>query len=194
MYNNMASELLQAYAGLEPDGEHGVDTGQRFLSMLNELTCCKKTGNVDQDLKHIRNCIKWKTFDTDQQDMIVVQDIAFTSLCNHHVVPFMGVAHIGYVPRKTIAGLSKFARVVRHFARQLQVQERLTAQIADYLEEQLEPRGVAVLVKAEHLCMAIRGVHAPGTFTTTSTMRGVFGDHDRTAKIEFMEIIRGSLK
>jgi GTP cyclohydrolase I len=123
--------------------------------------------------------------------MVVVRNITFTSLCNHHVVPFMGVAHIAYVPKNAVAGLSKFARVVRHFGRQLQVQERLTAEIADFLEGTLSPRGVGVVVEAEHLCMTIRGVHSPGTLTTTSAMRGVFSDHDRTAKAEFLNLIRG---
>jgi len=190
-----AAELLQTYAGLDPHDEHGSDTPQRFLAMLDELTRCKSTGNHEENRKHIQNCIKWKLFPTNKDDMIVVQNIPFVSLCNHHLVPFIGAAHVGYVPNKKIAGLSKFARVVTHFARRLQVQENLTNDIADFLEKHLEkPKGVAVLLQAEHLCMTIRGVQSPGTKTTTSSMRGVFGLHDRTAKAEFMQIIGGQLK
>jgi GTP cyclohydrolase I len=184
-YESLAGQLLVRFAGLE-GGEHGNDTPMRFLKMLDELTACK-----DSSQEHVDNCIKWKMFPAEGDEMVVVRNITFTSLCNHHVVPFMGVAHIAYVPKNAVAGLSKFARVVRHFGRQLQVQERLTAEIADFLEGTLSPRGVGVVVEAEHLCMTIRGVHSPGTLTTTSAMRGVFSDHDRTAKAEFLNLIRG---
>jgi len=184
------TEVLQTFAGLNPENAHGKDTAQRFVQMLDELTCCKPNGNYETNKRHIQNCIKWKLFDADKQDMIVIQNMPFVSLCNHHLVPFIGHAHIGYVPEKKIAGLSKFARVVKHFARQLQVQEGLTNEIADYLEEHLEtPKGVAVVIRAEHMCMTIRGVHALGTLTTTSAMRGVFADHKRTAKAEFMQLL-----
>lgn len=177
--------LLAAHAGLIDDG-HGEDTPRRFLVMLSELTSHR---HCDGD------CLKWKVFINDGMDeMIVVQDIPFVSVCNHHVIPFMGFAHVAYVPDKKIAGLSKFARVVDHFARALQVQERLTAQVADFLEERLEPRGVGVILRAEHLCMTIRGVQKPGALTTTAAMRGVFADHDRTAKAEFMKYLNGGHK
>lgn len=190
-----AAELLRTFAGLDTESEHGNETATRFLQMLNELTKCKSSGNKEEDKQHIQNCIKWKTFDTTKQDMIIIDGITFVSLCNHHLIPFMGEVHIGYVPNKHIIGLSKAARVVQHFARQLQIQEQMTDQIADYLEKHLtKPKGVAVLVRAEHMCMTIRGAQSPGVKTTTSTMRGVFGEHERTAKAEFMQIISGRLR
>jgi len=179
-------QILATWAGIGED-DHGADTPARLLKMLDELTQCREA-----DEEHITECIKWKGFDADgMRDMIVVEGIPFTSMCNHHLVPFLGIAHVAYIPEAQMAGLSKFARTVRHFSRQAQVQERLTKQIADFLEEQLKPQGVAVLLKAEHMCMTIRGVQAQGTKTTTSTMRGHFADHTRTAKAEFMQIIAG---
>jgi GTP cyclohydrolase I len=178
-----AEQILTTFAGLNND-EHGSETPRRFLNMLDELTACKDHEASD--------CTKWKDFPSDGYDeMIVIEKIPFVSVCNHHVIPFMGYAHVGYVPGDTMAGLSKFARTVQHFARQLQVQERLTKQVADCLEGKLSPRGVVVVLKAEHLCMTIRGVQAPGAITTTSAVRGVFADHDRTAKAEFMSFING---
>jgi GTP cyclohydrolase I len=176
MYERTTKATLIAYTGLADD-DHGADTPTRFLNMLDELTECK---HCDQ------SCIKWKDFPATSQDMVVVQDIPFSSVCNHHVVPFVGYATIGYVPAGSVAGLSKFARTVRHFARQLQVQEDLTLNISDYLEEKLEPLGLAIVMRAEHLCMTIRGAQSPGTYTTTARMTGIFNDHTRTAKAEFM--------
>lgn len=181
--------VLEGCAGLRSD-EHGENTPMRFIEMLQELTACAPTGDEHRDSLHNKGCIKWKDFaSAGMQDMITIRKIPFSSLCNHHVVPFTGFAHIAYVPQDKMAGLSKFARVVQHFARQLQVQERLTAQIADYLEAMLSPKGVGVIMSAEHMCMTIRGVQAPGTFTTTSVMRGVFSKHDRTAKAEFLSMV-----
>lgn len=191
-YINDVRKMLSMHTGLD-EGEHSRETPERFLSMLSELTRCRPQSPED-DVVHEKHCIKWKTFPANSDEMIVVKNIPFVSLCNHHLVPFQGVAHVGYVPRSEIAGLSKFARVVKHFARQLQIQERLTAQIADYIFNGLDPRGVAVLLEAEHMCMTIRGVQAPGTLTTTSAMRGVFGQHERTAKMEFLQIIKGDIR
>lgn len=174
---NAAKFLLEHTVGLKDD-DHGADTPARFVAMLEELTSPRS--------------INFKTFDAKGADqMIIVRKIPFVSLCNHHVVPFIGLADIGYIPKDKIAGLSKFARVVQELARSLQVQERLTEEIADYLEQQLEPRGVAVVLEAEHLCMTIRGVQVPGTKTYTAVMRGFFNDHTRTAKAEFLERING---
>ena len=125
--------------------------------------------------------------------MVIVNDIEFVSVCNHHVVPFIGKAHIGYVPDKTIAGLSKFPRVVHHFARRLQVQERMTKDITEFLEDRLEPKGVMVVLQAQHLCMAIRGVRSMNAYTTTSKVTGVFADHTRTAKAEFLQFLKGGM-
>lgn len=181
--------ILELTCSLEQD-EHGKDTPKRFLEALQELTQC---GGLEDDEDHELLCMKWKTFIAESQDMIVIRDIPFVSLCNHHLALFKGTAHIGYVPEKQMAGLSKFGRVVKHFARQLQVQERLTANIADYLDKKLEAKGVAVVMSAEHTCMTIRGTRAHGASTITSSMRGVFAEHTRTAKSEFMQLIAGSL-
>jgi GTP cyclohydrolase I len=187
-----ASAILTDYAGLQGD-QHGQGTPKRFLGMLDELTKCKpaslRTGFASDDVSHMDTCIKWKAFDAVSDEMIIVEQIPFVSVCNHHVLPFSGYAHIAYVPSQYMAGLSKFARVVRHFACQLQVQERLTADVSDYLEEKLQPLGLGVVMRAEHMCMTIRGVQSPGTLTTTSAMRGYFAEHDRTAKAEFLQMI-----
>lgn len=177
-----AEGILQIHAGLDMTSDHGRDTPRRFIGMLDELTKCKDcTGD----------CMKWKSFsENDIDQMIVISKIPFSSVCNHHVVPFVGFAWIGYVPSDTVAGLSKFARVVHHFAHRLQVQENLTRDIADYLEDKLTPKGVMVVMEAEHLCMTIRGVQTPGTTTRTVVTRGVFADHTRTAKMEFLEGIK----
>lgn len=168
--------LLEQTTGLKDD-KHGTKTPQRFIAMLRELT------TPDE--------FEFTTFDNEDgvDEIVTVENIPFVSLCNHHVVPFVGVAHIGYIPDRKLVGLSKFARVVRHYAKALQVQERLTQQVANFLMEQLDPLGVAVVLEAEHMCMTIRGVQTPGTRTTTSAMMGVFSDHERTAKMEFMRLI-----
>lgn len=113
-------------------------------------------------------------------ELVLVRDITFHSLCMHHLLPFHGLAHVAYLPGERIVGLSKLARVVEAFTRDLQVQERLTLQIADWLEEELEPRGVGVVLSAEHTCMTIRGVRKPGAQTVTSALRGMLRDDPRT--------------
>jgi GTP cyclohydrolase I len=174
---DLSEEILQIHAGLNVTSPHGKDTPKRFVTMLEELTQCRDCSG---------DCMKWKTFKEDVDQMIVVNRIPFSSVCNHHVVPFVGFAWIGYVPDGMVAGLSKFARVTHHFARKLQVQENLTKEIATFLEEQLAPKGVMVVLEAEHLCMTIRGTQTPGTITRTVETRGVFSDHSRTAKNEFL--------
>lgn len=170
-----ARVLLTKTTGLISDA-HGEGTPRRFAAMLAELTTPK--------------VFEFKTFPADgAQDMVVMHNIPFVSVCNHHVIPFVGHAWIGYVPDQKLVGLSKLARAVHYYAKALQVQERLTVQVANFLEDNLEPLGLAVLMEAEHMCMTIRGVQTPGTITTTSTMRGVFADHSRTAKSEFLSII-----
>jgi GTP cyclohydrolase I len=172
-----AKTLLEGACGLQPD-EHGGDTPKRFVAMLKELTTPQP--------------FEFKVFDSkDADQMIIVRNIPFVSVCNHHVIPFVGKADIGYIPGPYHAGLSKFARVVKYYAAGLQVQERLTKQVADFLEAQLAPRGLAVVMESEHMCMTIRGVQAPGTTTYTAEMRGFFNDHDRTAKAEFLDRING---
>ncbi|MGH2913551.1 MAG: GTP cyclohydrolase I FolE [Solirubrobacteraceae bacterium] len=123
-------------------------------------------------------------------ELVVVRDIPFQSLCMHHVLPFFGVAHVGYLPGERILGLSKLARVVELFARDLQVQERLTTQIAGWLERELEPKGVGVVLEAQHLCMSLRGVQKPGARTVTSALHGLVRDDPR-ARDEFLSLTKG---
>ena len=128
--------------------------------------------------------------DGDYDELVLARSIPFSSLCEHHALPFTGVAHVGYIPGERILGLSKLARVVELFARRLQVQERMTVQIADWLQAQLAPRGVGVVLEAEHLCMSLRGVRAAGTRTTTSAVRGLLRD-DARSRQELFALTRG---
>jgi GTP cyclohydrolase I len=131
------------------------------------------------------------TFNEDTDELILVRDIIFSSICEHHLVPFVGVAHIGYIPEGgRITGLSKLARVVEVASKRLQVQERMTAQIADALMNKLRPSGVAVVLEAEHFCMSIRGVRKPGAKTITSALRGIFKENKAT-RAEVMALIQG---
>jgi GTP cyclohydrolase IA len=171
-----AETVLVRAGGLDVETPHGRDTARRFVQMLQELTTPEE--------------YKFTTFPSNQVDeMIVELDIPFVSLCNHHVVPFFGVCHIAYVPGDQVAGLSKFARTVKYFAASLTVQEELTDSITQFLNDKLEPKGVGVIMEAEHLCMTIRGVKSPGTKTRTAKMMGVFADHNRTAKAEFLAAV-----
>lgn len=129
--------------------------------------------------------------DGDYDGLVVVSDIAFSSLCEHHLLPFTGVAHVGYLPGERIMGLSKLPRMVEHRSRRLQVQERLTVEIADWLEGALRPRGVGVVMEARHGCMAVRGVRQPDAVTTTSALRGRLRDDGRTRQ-EFLDLIAGA--
>jgi GTP cyclohydrolase I len=133
-----------------------------------------------------------KVFDADHDEMVLVRDIELYSTCEHHLVPFFGKAHIGYIPNEKgqITGLSKLARLVDTYARRPQVQERMTSQIADALVTNLEPRGVIVVIEAEHLCMSMRGVRKPGARTVTSAVRGVFRSSART-RAEAMSLVHG---
>ena len=161
------------------DNPHLADTPKRFAKMLSSLTTAEP---------FVFTC-----FDNEEDvhDMVVLGPLPFYTLCAHHVIPFYGKAFIGYVPGNTLAGLSKFARAVKHVSKGLWTQEHLTHALADYLSSHLEPLGVAVVMQAEHLCMAMRGVEMPGVITTTSAMRGVFADHNRTAKAEFISFVNG---
>lgn len=158
--------------------DHRANTPKRFLKALFQL--------VDRRSEEF----EFTTFPANgSREMIVLGPIPFYTLCAHHLVPFHGTAYVGYVPGERIAGLSKFARAVKYQAKGFWVQEELTTAIAEMIEEELNPLGTAVVIKAEHLCMAMRGVQQPGVITTTSAMRGVFADHSRTAKAEFMQYL-----
>jgi len=135
---------------------------------------------------------KLTSFPNDERydELVLVRDIPFQSLCMHHLLPFHGVAHVAYLPAERILGLSKLARVVEHFARDLQLQERLTTQVADCLQEQLEPKGVGVVLEAEHLCMSLRGVQKAGARTVTSALHGLVRDDPRTRE-EFLSLTGG---
>ena len=132
------------------------------------------------------------TFEAGHDEMVMVKDIPMASMCEHHLIPWIGKTHVAYIPNEDgrITDLSKIARVVEGFARRPQVQERLTTQVADIIEERLEPRGVLVVIEAEHLCMSMRGVQKPGTTTVTSAVRGLFRDDPRT-RAEAMAFIHG---
>jgi len=170
---------LLAGMGENPDRIGLKDTPRRVVEMYDELI------RLDDDPP------KMTVFPKDQDgvdcdQMVVVSHIPFYSLCEHHLVPFHGVAHIGYIPDKWVVGLSKFARVVKHFAARPQVQERLTVQIADYITERLRPKGVAVFLSAEHMCMSMRGVQVHGTHTSTHAIRPTSESIDKT---EFLRLI-----
>lgn len=173
----LAAELLSRF-GVDASVPHMADTPKRYVQMMKELTTPEK--------------FTFTVFEATSDEMVVLSPIPFYTLCAHHVVPFYGTAHIGYVPGAAIAGLSKFGRLVKNLARGLWVQEELVSAIAGAIEEQLHPKGVAVILRGEHMCMSMRGVQMPGVVTSTQTMRGVFADHTRTAKAEFLEAIRGN--
>ncbi len=128
-------------------------------------------------------------FNVDYNEMVIVRDIDFYSLCEHHLLPFFGKCHVAYIPQGRVVGLSKIPRLVDMFARRLQIQERLTSQIAETLSEKVDPLGVAVVMDATHLCMSMRGVEKQNSFATTSAMLGVFREDART-RMEFLELIR----
>jgi len=175
-----AGQILDIVAKGWRDQGHMRETPLRYAQQIRDLTQ--------------REEFKFTTFEATSDEMIILGPIPFYTLCAHHVIPFYGQAFIGYVPNELIAGLSKFGRLVKWAAKGLWVQEELTSFIAAELQSRLNPRGVAVILEGEHLCMAMRGVEMPGVVTTTSSMRGVFGDHTRTAKAEFMQLIEGKRK
>jgi GTP cyclohydrolase I len=168
--------------GEDPDREGLRGTPTRVRRMYAELTAGYK---VDPD-RLVNNAI----FDVDYSEMVVVKDIPFYSLCEHHLLPFFGQAAVAYIPEGRVIGLSKIPRIVEMYARRLQVQERMTKQIADFLMENLHPRGVGVVVEASHLCAVMRGVRKPGTIMTTSHVLGLFRSADRTRAEFFSHLER----
>ena len=168
------SDLLLAL-GQDPTAEHTRETPRRVAAAYAELLTPRE--------------FTLTTFSNDEgyDELVVARDIPFHSLCQHHMLPFKGVAHVGYLPGARILGLSKLARVVELFARGLQVQERLTKQVADWLQDALEPKGVGVVVEAEHLCMSLRGVQASGSRTVTSALQGTLREDPRS-RAEFFAL------
>ena len=184
-------QLLE-YIGEDTNREGLLETPKRVIKMYEEIF-----GGYKIETKDLLKA----TFEDDagieskeegkpnyQQGMVIVRDIAFYSHCEHHMVPFFGKAHVGYIPNKKVVGLSKIARVVDAYARRLQIQERLTKQVADVLWEVLEPQGVIVVVEAEHLCMKMRGIKNACADTVTSTVRGIF--EEQPTRQEFLQLIR----
>jgi GTP cyclohydrolase IA len=168
--------------GEDPDREGLVGTPSRVRRMYRELTA----GYWVDPERLVNNAI----FDVDYSEMVVVKDIPFYSLCEHHMLPFFGQASVAYIPEGRVIGLSKIPRVVEMYSRRLQVQERMTKQIADFLMERLEPRGVGVVIEASHLCAVMRGVRKPGTIMTTSHVLGLFRTSDRTRAEFFSHLER----
>ena len=168
--------------GEDPGRQGLVKTPLRAAKAMQFLT-----SGYHQDIdKLLNNAV----FDEDYDEMVIVKDIEFYSLCEHHILPFWGRCHVGYIPRKRIIGLSKIPRIVDMFSRRLQVQERLTREIAEALENTLDPQGVAVVMEGQHLCMMARGVEKQAPKMTTNVMRGIFRANDST-RSEFLKCIQG---
>jgi GTP cyclohydrolase I len=167
--------------GEDPDREGLTATPRRVAKSMKFLT-----SGYAEDVDAI---INKALFTVDYSEMVIVKDIDFFSLCEHHLLPFFGKCHVAYIPKHKVIGLSKIPRLVDVFARRLQVQERLTNQIAETIREKIDPLGVAVVMEATHLCMSMRGVEKQRSFCSTSAMLGAFRERDRT-RAEFLELIR----
>jgi GTP cyclohydrolase I len=181
---NTVRDLLRQL-GEDADRDGLRDTPRRVAESLAFLTSGYSTD--------LAATINGALFDVEYSEMVIVKEIDFYSLCEHHMLPFFGKCHVAYLPSKKVIGLSKLPRIVDMFARRLQVQERLTKQIADTIAEVTQPMGVAVVIEATHLCMAMRGVEKQNSVTVTSAMHGVFREDART-RSEFLELIRHRTK
>ncbi len=170
--------------GEDPQREGLRATPERMHRMYFELTAGY---HVDPE-----RLINHAVFEVDYSEMVVVKDVPFYSLCEHHLLPFFGSAHVAYVPNGRVIGLSKIPRIVEMYARRLQVQERLTQQVAEFLMDRLEPRGVGVVLEATHLCAAMRGVRKPGTVMTTASVLGLFRRNDKTRAEFFAHLGRAA--
>jgi GTP cyclohydrolase IA len=179
-----AVRTLIAWAGDDPAREGLLETPRRVTKAYREFFA-----GYEEDPKAILS----KTFKEvgGYDDIVLVKDIPFSSHCEHHMVPFVGKAHIAYLPHDGVVGISKLARLVEVFSKRLQVQENLTAQIIDSINEHLNPRGAAVMIEAEHMCMSIRGVHAHGAQTVTQRFTGVFAE-EKSEQDRFFQMVRGS--
>lgn len=167
--------------GEDPTRDGLVETPGRMEKALKFLT----RGYT----MHVNSVLHDALFDVDYDEMVIVKDIEFFSMCEHHLLPFFGKAHVAYVPNGKVIGLSKIPRLVDVFARRLQVQERLTTEVADAIDEAIHPQGVAVILEAQHLCMMMRGVEKQHSATVTSAMRGVFKTQQQTRN-EFLSLVR----
>ena len=179
-----AVRTLIAYAGDNPHREGLLDTPKRVIDAYEELYSGYRECPADVLERTFSEIGKY-------DDFVLVRDIAFNSHCEHHMMPFMGKAHIAYKPVERVVGLSKLARLVDVYARRLQTQEHVTSQIATAIEEILNPRGVAVMLEAEHMCMSLRGVTKPGALTVTTKFTGLFRD-DPNEQVRFMTMLRGA--
>ena len=191
--HDLALTVVSEFPAIDVDAAEGA-----VRALLRALGADQRSPHLDETPRRVANAfaefLRPKPFDLttfandeNYHDLVLVRDIPFRSLCQHHLLPFHGVAHVGYVPAQRILGLSKLARVVDHVAADLQTQERLTTQVADWLEDNLAPSGVGVVLEADHMCMSLRGVRAIGARTRTSTVRGRLR-HNAHSRQEFLSL------